>query len=113
MKNKRILREQNSIEKMITIYCRDVHRTRKGLCAECEHLLAYAKQKLDHCVFQGNKPVCAKCTIHCYQDTMRKKVIEVMRYAGPRMLYKYPVLAILHIIDSLKSKSKRLNKNIF
>jgi hypothetical protein len=30
---------------------------------------------------------------------MRDQVKAVMRYAGPRMLWRHPVLAIAHLID--------------
>jgi hypothetical protein len=30
---------------------------------------------------------------------MRQKVRQVMRYAGPRMLLRHPVLAIRHLLD--------------
>ncbi|WP_371377950.1 nitrous oxide-stimulated promoter family protein [Sporomusa aerivorans] len=99
----RVLREQVSIEKMITIYCRAKHQQYSGLCAECSLLLEYALQRLARCIFREKKPVCAKCPIHCYRKDMRDKIIVVMRYAGPRMLYKHPLLAVLHLIDSWKT----------
>jgi hypothetical protein len=37
---------------------------------------------------------------------MRERVREVMRYAGPKMLTRHPVLAIGHIIDGRKNKRK-------
>ena len=98
---KRILREQVSIEKMIVLYCNEQHHTRSGLCDDCRTLLEYALQRLQHCIFSEDKPVCAKCPVHCYRKTMRDEIITVMRYAGPRMIYKHPVLAIRHLIDSL------------
>jgi hypothetical protein len=33
---------------------------------------------------------------------MRQKIKEVMRYAGPRMLFKHPYLTLMHGIDSLQ-----------
>lgn len=100
----RIQREQLSIEKMTSIYCKGTHQRDEALCEECAVLLVYAKRRLACCAFREDKPVCAKCSIHCYQDAMRKKIIAVMRYAGPRMLYKHPILALRHLIDSLKTR---------
>lgn len=105
MLGKRILRERVSIEKMIIIYCKAEHRTREGLCDDCNSLLEYALQRLQRCIFSEDKPVCAKCPVHCYRKTMRDKIVAVMRYSGPRMIYKHPVLAMLHLIDSFRNTS--------
>jgi hypothetical protein len=32
---------------------------------------------------------------------MRQQVRLVMRYAGPRMLFAHPTLAVLHLVDEL------------
>jgi hypothetical protein len=98
----RIDREKVTIRKMIGIYCRHHHHTKKNLCPECNELLVYALARIDKCVFGNNKPVCAECKVHCYKKDMRDKVRQVMRYAGPRMLFRHPVLAIMHIVDKRK-----------
>ena len=36
---------------------------------------------------------------------MREKVKAVMRYAGPRMLDKHPVLAVFHLLDGLRRRT--------
>jgi hypothetical protein len=94
--------EKKIVEKMTDIYCKDHHQIDQGLCRECTDLLNYVHKRLDHCFFGENKPVCGKCPIHCYQKEMREKITIVMRYAGPRMIYKHPILAIDHIFRSLK-----------
>ena len=106
MNSGRILKEQVCIEKMTALYCRAVHHTEQELCKECCQLLAYGKQRLERCLFGEAKPVCAKCPVHCYQEDMREKMIKVMRYSGPRMLYRHPVLAVRHFIDAVKSSTK-------
>jgi hypothetical protein len=35
---------------------------------------------------------------------MREKVRGVMRYSGPRMTFRHPVLALFHFIDGLRRK---------
>jgi hypothetical protein len=98
----RLWREQRTIAAMIALYCRGHHRERvgrRGLCAECAALDAYAAQRLDRCVFGPEKPTCFNCPIHCYKRDMREAIREVMRWAGPRMLRRHPVLAILHVLD--------------
>ena len=89
---------------MIGMYCHDLHGTsRVELCDACGSLNDYAMQRIDKCPFCLEKPTCAKCMIHCYKDDMREEVREVMRYAGPRMMRRHPVLAVLHILDGFRS----------
>ena len=95
----RFERERRTMEAMIAIYCRDRHGFRQPLCDQCTGLLDYAEQRLDRCVFPDNKPTCATCPVHCYRPGMRAAVKEIMRYAGPRMIYQHPYLAIRHILD--------------
>lgn len=103
MDNKRLARERVTIEKMIVIYCQAKHKTAPNVCPDCRELLHYAMQRLQQCKFGDNKPVCAKCSIHCYRKDMRERVLAVMRYVGPRMMYRHPLLALYHLIDTLKS----------
>jgi len=95
----RLARELATLTAMIRIHCRDLHGAHDGLCGDCAALLAYATRRLDRCVFGDDKPTCAKCTVHCYSASRRDEVREVMRYAGPRMISRHPVLAIRHVID--------------
>lgn len=95
----RLRREQRTITAMLGIYCRAHHGNRNRLCDECEDLRAYAEQRLTACPFQSEKPACNHCEVHCYSARMRERVRAVMRYAGPRMLLRHPVLAIRHLLD--------------
>jgi hypothetical protein len=103
-------RESRTIHAMIEIYCRDHHgngvRRNNGMkhkfCPGCRELLAYAELRLDKCPFQKNKTTCGNCPVHCYKPSMREKVREVMRYAGPRMTYRHPVLALFHLLDGMR-----------
>jgi hypothetical protein len=87
---------------MIRLTCRRQHGRRSGLCDECETLQAYAMQRLDRCRFGPDKPTCANCPVHCYRPDMRERIREVMRFAGPRMLWRHPLLALLHLRDGRK-----------
>ncbi len=42
---------------------------------------------------------------------MREEVREVMRYAGPRMMRRHPVLAVLHILDRFRSAEPPARKS--
>lgn len=93
-------RELKTIEVMISLYCR-VHHAGNGSssCSSCLGLFDYATRRLERCTFGEAKPTCAKCTVHCYSATRREQIRTVMRWAGPRMLLKHPLLAMFHLID--------------
>ncbi len=94
----RLRREERTVLAMINIYCRAHHGARPP-CADCRELADYALRRLEACPFGAEKPTCVNCPIHCYKPAMREKMRAVMRYAGPRMLLRHPILAVLHLID--------------
>jgi len=96
---RRIRREKKTIEAMIELYCRDNHEGDEGLCKSCRDLLDYANERLDRCQLASNKPTCLDCSIHCYERSRKEEVRIVMRYSGPRMLRRHPILAIRHLMD--------------
>ncbi|MDZ7270994.1 MAG: nitrous oxide-stimulated promoter family protein [candidate division KSB1 bacterium] len=98
----RVRREEKTVAAMIHLYCAGVHWTWQGLCCQCTELLAYARQRLARCPFGADKPTCAKCAVHCYRPEMRARIRAVMRYAGPRMLFRHPVLAFFHLVHTLR-----------
>lgn len=104
----RIEREKATIAAMIGIYCRDKHHSGKGrLCKECCNLLEYATGHLNRCKFGNNKPVCSKCKVHCYKPSVRSEVVEVMRYAGPRMPREHPIMALEHLLAGFKGNRSK------
>jgi hypothetical protein len=98
--SKRLAREWQTITAMIHCYCHGHHATGKTLCSACQELLDYAGVRLDRCRFGSAKPVCVKCPVHCYQRARREQIREVMRYAGPRMLWQHPILSLRHWLDA-------------
>lgn len=102
----RLEREKNTVQTMLRIYCKDHHHTREGLCSECQGLADYALIRLTHCKFGESKPTCGKCTVHCYKPEMRKRIIEVMRYSGPKMLFIHPIAALYHLFDGIKKTNR-------
>ncbi len=102
----RLDREFKTISAMVKIYCRQHHDhpvTRAGeLCEDCSQFLEYAGQRLAHCPFAEQKPTCGNCTIHCYRQEMRAKAKQIMRYSGPRMLWRHPIMAFFHLLDGRK-----------
>lgn len=100
--------EISTVEKMIKIYCRKKHDSKNdALCADCESIFKYASERLLKCPFGDKKRACANCKIHCYNQFMRGKVKEIMRFSGPRMAFYYPKDFLQHIlIDKRKSIKK-------
>lgn len=96
----RCAREYKTIVVMLRLYCGAHHHpANDGLCNDCRELHDYARRRIERCVFGDDKPTCANCTVHCYKTAMRERVRQVMRWAGPRMLWRHPVLAVRHILD--------------
>lgn len=94
-------RELKTLMAMIILYCRHRHEG-EPLCVECTALARYAERRLERCIFGDAKPTCSNCVVHCYRADMRERVREVMRWAGPRMLFRHPVLAVRHMIDGMR-----------
>ena len=100
-------REARTVEAKIGLYCRDTHGQEAGPCPGCSALRDYARQRLQKCPFQEAKTTCARCPVHCYKPEMREQIRAVMRYAGPRMLLRHPLLAVLHLKDGLRKEPAR------
>lgn len=109
-KEKVLKAEKETISLMLALYCRDKHGHKEGLCEQCSQLEVYAHQRLERCQFMPEKPVCAKCPVHCYKPYYRQQVREVMRYAGPRMLTRAPGTAIRHLWLLVKPDSPRVRQ---
>ncbi len=128
-------REQEIVSQMIALYCKGNHsahrsvslRERGGemrqmregvalrergsgerwdLCPECAELEAYAHARSERCPFMEEKTFCSNCTVHCYRPEMRERIRTVMRYAGPRMLFHHPVMAMRHMIESQRERRR-------
>lgn len=102
-------KEKQVVSLMIKLYCNKKHHTKTELCGECRKLAEYAALRSDKCPFMETKTFCSNCKVHCYKPDMREKIREVMRFSGPRMIFHHPVMAVSHLIESLKEK-KRLKK---
>lgn len=104
--------ELTTLEKMMLIHCRDIHKPEKaGLCSECLELLDYARKRTEKCVFGDNKPVCSQCPVHCYRPAKREDIRKIMKYSGPRMLKRHPILAVRYMYrKKFKSHPDRLQK---
>lgn len=74
---------------------------------ELDELLLYASKRIETCFYRQKglkKPFCNVCPVHCYSKDMREKIRKVMRYAGPRILLKHPILSLKHLFSTIYSK---------
>ncbi len=94
--------EYKTVKIMIKMFCDAYHVKKEELCEDCKTLLEYAHTRLDNCQFAENKPFCSKCTIHCYEEPMRGTIRQIMRFSGPRMLFKHPKAALAQLFDRKK-----------
>lgn len=102
-------KEKQVVDLMIRLYCRKKHRGMQGeneLCAQCQELREYARQRSDHCPFMETKTFCSNCRVHCYKPEMREKIRQVMRFAGPRMMLYHPIMAVRHVACTAAEKRR-------
>lgn len=99
-------KEKELVSQMISLYCKKKHGGRHGLCRDCAELDDYARARSDRCPFMETKTFCSNCKVHCYQPAMRGKIRDVMRFSGPRMIFRHPVTAICHVIETKKEKKR-------
>lgn len=97
----RLEREAQVLTAMVRLYCEGRHRQQSVPCPSCAELLAYGLERLGRCPFASDKPTCRQCVVHCYADEQRRAMRTVMRYAGPRMVYRHPVFAWYHLVHRL------------
>ncbi len=99
--------EKRVVSDMIMLYCHEVHKTpKKQLCEECRETTNYAVTRTDKCPFMESKTFCSNCRVHCYKPEMREKIRIIMRYSGPRMIFHHPIMAMKHVIATMKEKKK-------
>ncbi len=91
-------RELRTVQHMIRLYCRKKHRS-PSLCTECSQLLQYVERRLQRCCHQDDKPACRNCTVHCFREPYRTMIRKVMKFSGPRLLWRHPILALLHLLQ--------------
>ena len=96
-------KEKRLIPVMIRKYCRGRHGTKGEVCEECRQLTEYALFRLGKCPFKVNKKF---CSFHCYKPDMREKIKDVMKYAGPRMIFTHPIFAFKHVFQMIRYKRK-------
>lgn len=62
-------------------------RGRRRFCPECREFLLYAAARRLKCPLDP-KPSCKHCHVHCYRAGHRKRVREIMRFSGKRLILR-------------------------
>lgn len=96
--------EKEVVELMIDLYCRKHHGRGGALCPECAALRDYAGTRVDRCPHMETKTFCSACKTHCYKPDMQQRIRQVMAFSGPRMLLHHPILAVRHLLETMKQK---------
>ena len=80
---------------------------RADICSaqNVRRFLDYALKRLACCPYGEDKPVCGSCKIHCYKPAERETARQVMRWAGPRLIFSHPLMAVSHVVDKLVHKA--------
>ncbi len=66
------------------------------LCPSCTRLVTHAMIKRTSCPLDP-KPQCKHCTSHCYHPTYRRKIQEVMRFSGMKLVLSGRLDYLLHL----------------
>jgi len=101
-----IQKDTDKLVRFLSMYCKahHGHRLRKtfrfdysriparvvtdqDLCDECARLLRHAIVKRAFCPLDP-KPKCRHCPQHCYLPLYRDQMATVMKYAGPRSIFR-------------------------
>ncbi len=97
---------RKTLSVMIGMYCRSHHPLRHknsgGLCSECFSIYGYSLKRLSSCPFGAQKPNCPKCPVQCYSKDVRESMKTIMRYSGPRMACRHPVLSLYHVLNNYR-----------
>jgi len=106
---------KKTIHTMISMYCKANHSKitgkNNGLCKDCLEVEKYSLSKLKLCPYGSKKPNCPKCPVHCYSKEKREKILLIMRYSGPRMIFKHPILSIYHLFNNFRQVTLKVQKS--
>ncbi len=100
----RIERETKTVQVMIELFCKNHHGLAVNNCSTCSELQNYALDRLENCPFHEGKTSCKNCPIHCYKPGIKEEIKQVMRYSGPRMMLRHPILTMFHFSDKRRKE---------
>ncbi len=91
-------------EKMIKMYCKYNHSKSTELCYDCIDLMEYSKFRTSKCPYIGITLFCVNCPTPCYKVDYKEVMRKVMKYSGPRFLFKHPIYTISHVISDYRGR---------
>jgi hypothetical protein len=80
-----------------------------GLCPECFALVKESVRHTNRCRHLAYKTFCHHCPTPCYALSVREKIRPIMRYSGPRLVMKHPVLGFQYF--ALTAQHAQVIKN--
>lgn len=104
--DKKRLEEKRVLREMFLIFCEGRHGSKGELCEDCEEIYRYACERVDRCPNMESKTFCSACKRSCYKKSMRERVREVMKFSGPRMIFKRPGMALKHAFVTIRNVLK-------
>lgn len=78
------------------------------LCPVCLAMVLRSEKKTQYCVHMPYKTLCHLCPRPCYTEKQMEEIRPMMRYSGPRLITKHPILTYRHMREI--HRSKRLQK---
>lgn len=76
------------------------------LCDECAAHIRYAEQRRAFCP-KDPKPFCAHCNTHCYKANEAEWQRQMMRYAGPKSLFRgHAIPGMRHALEARKWRKR-------
>lgn len=94
--------DERTLRRMHHLFCRNFHnsqRLRSPLCQSCKSLLDYSLKQTDACKWKKLGRLCSNCNVHCFEESKRQEILQVMKFAGPRLLLTNPFLAIRYLLQ--------------
>lgn len=101
MENKRE-KKKKTLNFMFDIYKKS-HPQRKE---DLDELKSYAFTRIDKCPNVEEGIYCNTCKIHCFKEDEKEEMRKIMKFSGPRMMIYHPILAMDHLISTIKYKDK-------
>ena len=68
------------------------------LCPECLDLVKESAKHTNRCRHLAYKTFCHHCPTPCYAQSAREKIRPIMRYSGPRIMTRHPVLGVQYMV---------------
>ncbi len=126
MRDHRVVRDTQTLADLVEIWCAGQHGDRERrplvsptvdlgvyrrpplLCEDCAAHMLYGEHRRALCP-KDPKPFCAHCDIHCFRRDEAAWQRQVMRYSGPRSMWRGHFLdGLRHLFDELRHRLRAL-----